>query len=477
MALSREVRLLARNWAAGNGWPRRLNWIEITGIRGWQGQRLEFQFPIVAICGENGVGKSTVLQSAVSTYRGVETYYASQFFPDTAWDRIEGATIRYSVREGDRNIEGSVRKPTTRWLGNPDRRERAVRYLDLRRTQPIAALRGYPKLIKSGVREAGSANFDPPLLERYSTVLGRTYNVGKHSWTDVDERLRVPVVGFVGTSYSGFHQGAGEMTMADLLALPVARYGLIAIDEVETSLHPRAQRRLVRDLAELARVNQMQVLVTTHSPYILEELPPEGRLYVVNSGLGRSVIQGISPEFALTKMDDEPHPEADAYVEDDQAGRMVKELLVRYSPENARRVQIVKAGASSVISALGQMVNEDRFPRPTAAILDGDAGPAPGCELLPGGDAPELVVIGRLRDAGFPGVAERLARGHGEAVDAIEQAMTRPDHHDWCVDAANTLILAPSELWGALVRAWVEHVLPAAEGEQFVRQLVERLEL
>ncbi len=42
-------------------------------------------------------------------------------------------------------IVTSVRKPTTRWHGNPERRIRPVRYLDLRRTQPIYARVGDSK--------------------------------------------------------------------------------------------------------------------------------------------------------------------------------------------------------------------------------------------------------------------------------------------------------------------------------------------
>ena len=55
MPLSKEVRLLESKWKSGQGWPKRLEWIEIGGIRGWIGQRIEFQFPIVALVGENGV--------------------------------------------------------------------------------------------------------------------------------------------------------------------------------------------------------------------------------------------------------------------------------------------------------------------------------------------------------------------------------------------------------------------------------------
>jgi predicted ATPase len=70
MALSKEIRLLQAKWNSGQGWPKRLEAIEITGIRGWSGQRIAFEFPIVALVGENGAGKSTVLQAAASVYRG-----------------------------------------------------------------------------------------------------------------------------------------------------------------------------------------------------------------------------------------------------------------------------------------------------------------------------------------------------------------------------------------------------------------------
>ena len=68
MVLSDAVRRLDRKWSSGNGWPQRLNWIEIKGIRGWSGQRIPFDFPIVAIVGENGSGKSTILQAAACSY-------------------------------------------------------------------------------------------------------------------------------------------------------------------------------------------------------------------------------------------------------------------------------------------------------------------------------------------------------------------------------------------------------------------------
>ncbi len=102
MSLSTEVRRLARSWQNETAWPKRLEWIEIRGLRGWTGQRVEFQFPIVALSGENGSGKSSIIQAAASVYRTpdgpVGKYYASEFFPGTAWDTITNASIEFSVR-------------------------------------------------------------------------------------------------------------------------------------------------------------------------------------------------------------------------------------------------------------------------------------------------------------------------------------------------------------------------------------------
>jgi recombinational DNA repair ATPase RecF len=62
MALSNEVRRLQQKWSSGGGgWPKRLEWIEIHNMRGWTGQKVEFKFPIVAIVGENGSGKSSII--------------------------------------------------------------------------------------------------------------------------------------------------------------------------------------------------------------------------------------------------------------------------------------------------------------------------------------------------------------------------------------------------------------------------------
>jgi predicted ATPase len=475
---SREMRRLANAWTQ-NPWPQHLEWLEIDGLRGWTGQRVDFTFPIVAIVGENGTGKSTIIQAAASSYRAPNDergFFASDFFPDTPYEKVTGVSIRASVRQGEQSTTTSVRKPTTRWRGNPQRKIRNVEYLDLRRTQPIYARTGYSRLAKGNIAESAAENFDDARLTRLSAVLGKNFGGARQSLTDADPNRRIPVLSFGGQDYSGFHQGAGESTIMDLLALPLPNYGLILIDEVETSLHPRAQRRLIRDLAERARHDHLQIIVTTHSPYILEELPSHARVQVVATTAGKDVVRGVSPEFALTKMDDDVHPEEDIYVEDIEAKIFLEEVLANTERGLLTRTFVTPFGAASVGKSLGIMVAHNRFSRPTVVFLDGDQEPAEGCHILPGEDAPERVVFASLEETNWQGIAQRINRSHAELVDQCQHAMTLPNHHDWIRSVADNLILGGNDLWRAMCISYVTHCLADTEKQRLRNAVKDVLE-
>jgi putative ATP-dependent endonuclease of OLD family len=80
--------------------------------------------------------------------------------------------------------------------------------------------------------------------------------------------------------------GAGTRSLALLAILTLImrrrKRGILALEEPETFLFPHAQRRVLHEALELAD----QVFVTTHSPYVLEQIPIEaiGKLERKQSG-------------------------------------------------------------------------------------------------------------------------------------------------------------------------------------------------
>jgi predicted ATPase len=479
--LSHEMAELAAKWRSNSDeWAKKLEWIKLSGLRGWSGQTIEFDFPFVAIVGENGAGKSTVLQAVASVYRAPtedSTFFPSDFFIDTTWEVIYNAKIEYAVREGTTPTVGVIQKPTNRWRETTPRRRRNVHYIDLRRMLPLASRTGYLKIAKSGKPEARGDLFDPDKLSRYSSILGKQY-VGAGFWlTDADPRRSVPVISTRLDRYSGFHQGAGESSLADLLRQDFLKHSIVVIDELENSLHPRAQRRLVRALAKLCRVHCLQVIVTTHSPYVLEELPPEARVCIANPPGGRVVISGVSASYAMSLMDEEPHKEADVYVEDEDAKILLEEILMIEQKELVRRCLIIPYGAASVGRTLGQMVSQSRFPRPSIVFLDADQPENSGCHLLPGDNAPERVVFVQLRQKEWTGVSARLGREEKDVAEALESSMTIEDHHEWVKHAADRLSVNAAELWRALASIWANQCARTEQRQRIVSLIESCLEV
>ena len=233
----------------------------------------------------------------------------SEFFPKTAWDTINDAAIRFGYSEERTHKTGSVRKPSERWKGNIERPRRKVAYIDLSRILPVSGRVGYAKIAKSKHIEASSTPFEVGRLSRLSEILGRPYRAAKMALSNVDKNRLIPVLQR-SESYSGYHQGQGETTIAELIQADLPEYSLLLIDEIESSLHPRAQRRLIRDLASVSRDKEIQIILTTHSPYVLEELPPDARLHIFEQNDVRQIMVGVSPQIAMTKMDDILHPDA-----------------------------------------------------------------------------------------------------------------------------------------------------------------------
>jgi predicted ATPase len=94
--------------------------------------------------------------------------------------------------------------------------------------------------------------------------------------------------------YSEAYAGSGEMAIVRLVheVLNAKDYSLILLDEPEVSLHPGAQSRLKNFLLEQIKRKKHQIILTSHSPSIVEELPKEAiKVLYQNPRNGRFLIK------------------------------------------------------------------------------------------------------------------------------------------------------------------------------------------
>ena len=459
-----------------SGWPKFIEQIKITGIHGFNGQTIDLKFPVCAVIGENGTGKSTVLKVLASVYQsddGKNMFFPSDFFPGTAWDKIKNVLIEYYLKDENNPIKRTIRKPTERWKGLNTRRHNRVFYFDINRIRSIESLIGYSKITKKAVNEISSQVFNSETVSDISEIMSRPYEKIRYATTDVDAKKRISVIKQDSGEVSQFHQGSGESITTEIISTlkNVPDKSLVLIDEVESSLHPRSQRQMIRKLLELARVKTLQIVITTHSPYVLEELPPDSRILLTRTKTGINVIYGASTEFCMSQIDERLHPELTICVEDIKSKEAAIQLLRKYSPDILSRVNIVFVGAANIVQTLSD-TNEE-FPYKIVGVLDADQNPKRSCLKIPGSVAIEKEIIDSLKVRGVKELSDRLGISAESLSRELEIIVTYHDHHSWCRELSNRLKVSEESLWNSMVFLWVNKFLSENEVQNF-GQLIER---
>lgn len=278
---------------------------------------------------------------------------------------------------------------------------------------------------------------------------------------------------------SQFHQGAGEDATLDLFRLlqAIPKNSLVVIDEVEASLHPRAQRRLIRFLLWLARQKRAQIIVSTHSPYILEELPQEARVLLLPGPTGINVVYGVTPEFAMSRIDEGSNPELFVLVEDREAAVLLREIIATDArgSEIIQRIRIFSVGPANVVQLLGKLGHDKRLPYRSLAFVDGETAESAGVLRLPGSEAPEIVVFKELREQQWSDLAARFGIGAGTLHSVLEDAMLEPDHHGWTTLIGDKIVKSSHSVWETMANEWTRKCLPAAEAKRLVDAIDEAL--
>lgn len=360
-----------RSWFAKDHTCALLHQIQLSEglMRGLTPFSLDFTYPITAIAGKNGSGKSTILALACCAFHNSksgfalanrkQSYYTfTDFFIQHSEDiPPEGISISYNIAHN--NWKKTIhcpegigifrqtrnKKKGGKWNDYATRVRRNVVFMGIDRIVPHTE-KSQSKSYSRTFKHAGEQGWENDVKDSVGKILGKkydTFNYVSHS------KYRLPIVTSNGRKYSGFHMGAGENALFELFSImySIPEGSLIVVDEIELGLHSDAQTKLISVLKELCKKRKLQILCTTHSKEIFEQLPEDARVFI-DSVNGTSVmVKNISPEFAFSKLSSKNTIELCILVEDDVA----KTLLLAVLPSNIRsRVAIEVIGSSSALS-------------------------------------------------------------------------------------------------------------------------------
>lgn len=297
-------------------------------ISGYQ-DRVQFYFPVTALIGPNGGGKSTILGAAACAYKSVKP---STFFPKSSIGDNSMAewNIEYELIDKAKNPRDEIKKSSKfrrlKWVRDQVA-EREVNYFGINRTVPAGEKANFKKLMKPSFqhqKEICINQIVDTVARQVQHILGKSVEAFKVA--DIGENQQFYIGGDGELEYSEFHFGAGEASIIRIVsAIELSSdNSLVLIEEIENGLHPVAVRRLVEYLVDVAKRKSIQAIFTTHSEAALEPLPSDAIWASIDDG---KVEKGKLSVEALRAISGRVDRKLAIFVEDEFAKDWVESII------------------------------------------------------------------------------------------------------------------------------------------------------
>ncbi len=344
--------------------------LEIENLRVFKSATIRFDYPITAIIGANGSGKSTAMMAAGCVYKEIKP---SSFFAKSSFDAgLQKANVKFTLIDKKidtkNELKTSISHKGLRW----DRKqvfERSVKYFGVSRTVPPTEKSDLAILRNKKVKPTQTTPLSENEIKHIRRILGFDSNY-EYCNFDISKNL------FVGTreesTYSEFHFGAGESSIARLVyeLERLDDYSLVLIEELENGLHPLAVIRLVEYLFEVCLRKKHQVIFTTHSNYAIQNLPNDAIWYCMKG----QIVQGKMDIEALRVLQGEIDKQLVVFVEDEFAKIFLETLLRQFGKMDLLDLlDIYKIGGKNeIISYVNSQNRNPAIKVAAVGVLDGD---------------------------------------------------------------------------------------------------------
>lgn len=417
--------------------------IRLEKIRLFYKQQINFDFPVTALIGPNGGGKSTIIGAVIQAYHNGKQ---NDFFKKSRVgdEGMNNWIIEFEVIDKDVNKSGTERFEITYkndvWTRN-EYFTRNVKFLSITRTVPISEnpLFQYKRRISFNKKAKETDDliinklddiaqikqeaekilgkslggfkmyeFSFQTKKKYKTIKVPTGNMIIHNGIEIPEMKREKVpeppvyqkqylyVGSDGAiTYSEFNFGSGETSIIRLVAEleSIEENSLVLIEEIENGLHPIAIRRLVEYLIDISKRKSLQIIFTTHSDYAIEPLPNEAIWACIEGNLQ----QGKLSIEALRVVSGRFDKKLAVFVEDDFAKNWLEYIIREKLGANFEEIGIYAVGGdgNAVKVHIGHNLNPS-ISFQSICFIDGDSQQIENHEnriyRLPG-SVPELTVF------------------------------------------------------------------------------------
>lgn len=412
--------------------------ISIEKARAFKEKSITFDFPVTAIVGVNGGGKTTVLGAAACAYKTVKPslFFAKRGRFDSSMQnwKFEYELIEKEIKPLDsiRRIAKFARYKWSREWKVEGYKERVVAVFGVSRTVPANE--------RPELKKCASNSFDvaPESIDEISSGVAKAVasildkDISAFSFLRVDTRGRVTLLAgqtSAGDLYSEFHFGAGESSIIRMAIKleTIPENSLVLIEEIENGLHPVATVRMVEYLIDLATRRRIQVIFTTHSNDALKPLPDQAIWAAANG----SLYQGKLDIGSLRAISGQIDSQLVVFVEDKFAQAWVTGILRSLPGVAMYAVSIHPMGGDgTAVTVHGNRKLDPSRSQPSVCLIDGDSqqndSETDSIYRLPG-KSPESYIYDKVIEK-LDEILEQLAiallhAGQGAKVKKIVQSV------------------------------------------------------
>lgn len=376
--------------------------VNVDKARAFSGKTITFDFPVTALVGPNGGGKTTLMGAAACAYASVKP---SRFFAKSGrfdasmknW-KFEYELLDRAVRPND-SVRRTAKFTNLKWS-----REGAVRDVAIFGVSRTVPATERPEMLRftGGKFDAGEdliTALPTAAVSSIAKILDKDFSQFKFVASDSNGSITL-IAGATqtGDAYSEFHFGAGESSIIRMVVLleTIEENSLVLIEEIENGLHPLATIRLVEYLIQLADRRKIQAIFTTHSNDALLPLPDKAIWAAVNGQL----YQGKLDIASLRAISGQVDSRLVIFVEDTFAQTWIEEILRSLDGVAIDAIGIHAMKGDGIARRVHLDHNLDpSVTQPSVCILDGDSQedeePDRRVFKLPGG-SPERFIFDRV---------------------------------------------------------------------------------
>lgn len=418
--------------------------IQITKFRHLNDVNVDLGKHLTAIAGQNGTGKSTILgllghvckeKTKFKTFdnKMFETDYSEIFkfsFPefDKPKDHLyeinfsdNTSTQVMSYARKEKNKPESLRLRVGQSTTDGGKIDFPVIFLGLKRLIPLAQEKKV---------DLSSHTLSDDELEFYIKSHNEILLMQDEITSDEVKTSSKHFLAAKSKNYDAIGNSAGQDNIGQIVTAIISfqrlkkqlgtnyKGGILLIDELDASMFPAAQEKLIEFLFKVSSKLELQCVFTTHSIEILEILltskyKHQSKVCYLHKANGpiekaeesnlKEIIADLKAEVLIDKVKD---LKIEVYLEDKEAEQLLKSIL---TPAIKKKIKIIPEnfGAELLLTLANKRIPAFRR---SIIVLDGDKTPSivnpnpKNVIVLPGEDSPEKIMFTYLKnlDAAHP---------------------------------------------------------------------------